>query len=403
MLTFTATVIIGYYTYRKTSVARDAFARSGISSQLPNPQIAPAVPSLIPKSRNLSVSTLTKPYKPPPGGGGLMSYSIIIDPGKINSFDAGQIAQHAQFWAAQISACLADPNHSDDDNLCVSVFASDITGLRDDLHNRGIEIPELNEVVNELESHPSKKLLATAPSLLRAIADKLVAHPKEQAPELQNAPEKPPEKQATNLQGDTSEVIVLAKPIILAHGALDAYDTKIIVSTAQRTAAEILSCLAEPHGSPLLCVFVHGTSVTGVRDDLHNHGVEFAELNASVKQLESSPSDAGLKHAASVLRAVADQLIVMSQAPKPPDQPKEQAPVVRSTKRVDWHDKQNWRKSLWIGMSRMEVRQLFGNPKKISVVRSSEYWYYQSFFQVGYIVFNMDGHPDGSLESWDEP
>ena len=39
MLTFTATVIIGYYTYRKTSVARDAFARSGISSQLPGTSV----------------------------------------------------------------------------------------------------------------------------------------------------------------------------------------------------------------------------------------------------------------------------------------------------------------------------------------------------------------------------
>jgi hypothetical protein len=230
-----------------------------------------------------------------------------------------------------------------------------------------------------------------------------VAQPKEQAPKLQNAPENPPEKQATNLQGDASEVIVLAKPIILARGTLDAAHAEIITARAQRTAAEILSCLAEPQGSHLVCVSVYSTDVTGVRDDLHNHGVEFAELNASVKQLESSPSDGGLKHAASVLRAVADQLIIMSQAPKPPDQPKEQAPVVRSTKRVDWHDKQNWRKFLWIGMSRTEVRQLFGNPKKMSVVSSSEFWYYQNFFQVGRIVFNMDGHPDGSLESWDEP
>jgi hypothetical protein len=70
---------------------------------------------------------------------------------------------------------------------------------------------------------------------------------------------------------------------------------------------------------------VYSTDVTDVRDDLHNHGVEFAELNASVKRLESGPSDDELRHAALVLRAVADQLITMSQAPAPPVRPTEES------------------------------------------------------------------------------
>jgi len=83
------------------------------------------------------------------------------------------------------------------------------------------------------------------------------------------------------------------------------------------------------------------------------------------------------------------QIPSVEQAPKSPN----------AILRVDWHDKQNWRRYLHTGMTRAEVRQLFGEPEKMSVVLSSEFWRYGD----GQIDFDMDGHPDGSLYLWSEP
>jgi hypothetical protein len=66
---------------------------------------------------------------------------------------------------------------------------------------------------------------------------------------------------------------------------------------------------------------------------------------------------------------------------------------------VDWHDKQNWRRFLHTGMSRKEVRRLFGEPEQMSVSGDTEFWGYG----LGDITFQMENHPDGSLNSWDEP
>ena len=115
----------------------------------------------------------------------------------------------------------------------------------------------------------------------------------------------------------------MAKPIILRRSALDAIDAQRIASTAQQYAAEIMNCLVS-QSPDLHCLSVDSTEVTEIRDDPQNHGIEFAELNASVKQLESSLSDDGLKHAALVLRAVAEKLIAMSQALQSHDQPTEE-------------------------------------------------------------------------------
>jgi len=67
--------------------------------------------------------------------------------------------------------------------------------------------------------------------------------------------------------------------------------------------------------------------------------------------------------------------------------------------RVGWHDKQNWRRFLHTGMTRTEVRQLFGAPEHISVSADAEMWNYGQ----GEIVFFTDEKPDGSLYSWTEP
>ena len=78
--------------------------------------------------------------------------------------------------------------------------------------------------------------------------------------------------------------------------------------------------------------------------------------------------------------------------------------VVKPPAVVDWRDKQNWRKYLHTGMTRTDVRQLFGEPKKMSVFGNQVTWDYGSWPELGRITFFIEkGTPDGSLYSWDEP
>jgi hypothetical protein len=67
---------------------------------------------------------------------------------------------------------------------------------------------------------------------------------------------------------------------------------------------------------------------------------------------------------------------------------------------VDWHDKHNWRKNLRVGMTRTEVRRLFGEPEKMSVFSDTEFWDYGTG-QITFIV--KASSPDGALYSWYEP
>lgn len=67
---------------------------------------------------------------------------------------------------------------------------------------------------------------------------------------------------------------------------------------------------------------------------------------------------------------------------------------------LDWHDKHNWRKYLHTGMTRTDVRAIFGEPEKMRVFSNLETWDYGS----GSIDFFVEkSTPDGSLYSWDEP
>jgi hypothetical protein len=66
----------------------------------------------------------------------------------------------------------------------------------------------------------------------------------------------------------------------------------------------------------------------------------------------------------------------------------------QATGSVDWHDKHNWREHLRVGMTRQEVRELFGEAEKIRVSTDLETWDYGS----GEIEFF-----DGALYSWSEP
>jgi hypothetical protein len=74
--------------------------------------------------------------------------------------------------------------------------------------------------------------------------------------------------------------------------------------------------------------------------------------------------------------------------------------VVKPASAVDRHDKHNWRKYLHTGMTRTDVRKMFGDPEKMRVFDTLETWDYGS----GRITFVVEsGTPDGSLYSWDEP
>lgn len=92
---------------------------------------------------------------------------------------------------------------------------------------------------------------------------------------------------------------------------------------------------------------------------------------------------------------------------EPPKVPMENHPttdrviaVVKPPSPVDWHDKRNWRHYLQIGITRTDVRQIFGEPEKMSVHGDLEMWDYGS----GRITFSIEGGTaDGSLFSWDEP
>jgi hypothetical protein len=60
----------------------------------------------------------------------------------------------------------------------------------------------------------------------------------------------------------------------------------------------------------------------------------------------------------------------------------------------DWHNKNNWRQYLRRGMTKDEVRQLFGEPEKVKVYSELETWAYGS----GDVQFYKE-----SLDAWTEP
>ncbi len=68
--------------------------------------------------------------------------------------------------------------------------------------------------------------------------------------------------------------------------------------------------------------------------------------------------------------------------------------VTSSAGHLDWHNKYNWRSNLRVGMTKAEVRRLFGEPEQVRVSSDLENWDYGT----GWITF-----ADGSLYEWSEP
>jgi hypothetical protein len=78
--------------------------------------------------------------------------------------------------------------------------------------------------------------------------------------------------------------------------------------------------------------------------------------------------------------------------------------IVRPPTVVDWHDKQNWRRYLRTGMTRTDVRQVFGEPTRMFVSGEIQTWDYGSGLNFGRITFFVQKEtPDGGLYSWSEP
>jgi len=98
--------------------------------------------------------------------------------------------------------------------------------------------------------------------------------------------------------------------------------------------------------------------------------------------------------------------VSQSQSPAPSSQKKPTSGPIPITStavpqlsRVDWHDIHNWRKYLHAGMTKTQVRQLFGEPERMSVVGTMEFWEYGS----GEIDIDVEDKPGGSLWLWSEP
>jgi cold shock CspA family protein len=100
------------------------------------------------------------------------------------------------------------------------------------------------------------------------------------------------------------------KPIITTPGRLSGIDADGIVTEAQRSASEILDCLATEDTDT--CIRSYATDATSVRDKLHNDGIEFKRLNETVAVLENKPTVAALRSSAQLLRDVADEVSVLA-------------------------------------------------------------------------------------------
>lgn len=98
-------------------------------------------------------------------------------------------------------------------------------------------------------------------------------------------------------------------------GLVRKFDVNQTIHEAQNIAAEILTCISTNHPDTF-CVDMYAKDIIGVRDTLHDHGVELGDLNRVVAQIESGPTDAKLRQAAVVLRNAADRLIAASRAPE---------------------------------------------------------------------------------------
>jgi len=80
------------------------------------------------------------------------------------------MARSAQKAAAEIASCSAGSPAS----VCVSVNGTDVSSVRDELENNGIEFATLNDAIHEIETHPTAVGVEHCADALRAVAKKLL-------------------------------------------------------------------------------------------------------------------------------------------------------------------------------------------------------------------------------------
>jgi hypothetical protein len=248
-----------------------------------------------PNTAESSARTNPTDFKPDP----IVIEPIPIGANGLSSADAEGLASEAQTTAASILNCLAE-YPSPDGRVCFGAYGTNVAAVRDKLHNRGVELSALSEQVRQLEMTPSASGLRRSAEVLRAIADK-----------IHSALQAPP---AVVLK-EIAQTPVVLEPIFLSKGDLSGYHAQFVATLAQRTAAGIASCLVEhTEVSGKYCTAAYGREIVSVRDELHNFGIEFAELNADVKGIETQPS-------AALLRGVADKVLEIARMGGNPSTP----------------------------------------------------------------------------------
>jgi hypothetical protein len=111
---------------------------------------------------------------------------------------------------------------------------------------------------------------------------------------------------------------VLQMPPLLLRdrSRLDLIKLGVLAESAQEIAAQVVECFnhnkreKEPAE---WCVDRFSTGIVNLRDELQNEGVEFSELDLLSRELERGESLASLRKSPGVLRAIAGQLVAMTQ------------------------------------------------------------------------------------------
>lgn len=172
--------------------------------------------------------------------------------------------------------------------------------------------------------------------------------------------------------------------------ALGQSEIQNLSEDAGTQSGDISICIGDVPNTSSYCSDVYGIFVIQFRNKLRNAGVTIDALEDAVGKIKKGPSANELREAADLLDAISQRLA--KQATEPVE-------ASASSNRVDWHDKKNWRSSLRTGMTKTEVRLLFGESEKMRVFGNLETWEYGT----GEITFFTDSKPDGSLYSWREP
>jgi hypothetical protein len=136
-----------------------------------------------------------------------------------------------------------------------------------------------------------------------------------QAPSSASGPAEQQSPPAKATSESRSAQPITLDPIMVGTDTMSESEAEHIAFGAQYAARQVLSCVAT--NLPIegkACASIYGTSVVSVRDEIHNRGIEFAELNDAVRQLESAPSVDALRRSAAVLRAVADKIRAMARS-----------------------------------------------------------------------------------------